>query len=518
MKNNFSELFDHMDAGELDELLAGVQNEPLDGMTARRIREAALENAGLAEQKTQRPKRRRWLYGTLAACLALILGLGTYAYAMENKAYNEAVRFFNENHLSIDGLTRGEIKAVYRDITTASFTYAKTAEVIGKGLSTARVDGYAIPQEVPDALTPEQVQAMWNDYHLGLNRKGIRYSIDYVETINERGVYLGVEKCIVSKYDGPTLLWQADIRTYVADKCYPVTDGVIVCGQTEITDSRQNQSAWMTKLDENGHEVWRRRLENGFLDEYICTVVAEDGGYAVISRGDYKTVCFSRYSADGQRTHMKKMDLGNYGVMGAARLGDGYLVQLGSWTESEFARIVRLDHDGNLIGDFSYSGEDTWYYITDMAEFDGKVYLSAYAVPKLPEDEANAGGRDEIAGVLNVLFKRLESGEDDGWYITDEELTPMMRDNYTAVLLVCDPDGGQPETFYQVEGSLGGKLSVSEQGELLWDVESFASTFFSPATSAFSIGGTCQVYRYTFDGSGTLVSQVKTDETTMYRR
>jgi hypothetical protein len=94
----------------------------------------------------------------------------------------------------------------------------------------------------------------------------------------------------------------------------------------------------------------------------------------------------------------------------------------------------------------------------------------------------------------------------------------MMRDNYTALLLVCDPDGGQPETFYQVEGSLGGKLSVSERGELLWDVESFTSTFFSPATSAFSIGGTCQVYRYTFDGSGTLVSQVKTDETTVYRR
>lgn len=518
MKSNFSELFNRMDAGELDEMLAGVQSEGLDEVTARRIREAALENAGLAEQKTQRPKRRRWLYGTLAACLALILGLGTYAYAMENKVYNEAVRFFNENHLSIDGLTRGEIKAVYRDITTASFTYAKTAEVIGKGLSTARVDGYAIPQEVPDALTPEQVQAMWNDYHLGLNRKGIHYDIDYAETIDEKGVYLGMEKCIVSKYDGATLLWQADIRTYVADKCYPVTDGVIVCGQTEITESRQNQSAWMTKLDDNGHEVWRRRLDNGFLDEFICTVVEEDEGYAVLSRGDYRTLCLSRYAADGQRTLLKKLDVGDYGVSNAVRFGDGYLVQLSSYVENEHARIVRLDHDGNLIDDFSYSAEDAQYYITDMAEFGGKVYLSAYAVPLLADDESSAGGRYEIATVLNELFERLESGEGNAWEISDEELTPMVRANYTAVLLVCDPRGGEPETFYSAEGSLGGKLTVNEQGEMTWDVESIASTFFSPATSSFTIGGTCQVYRYTFDGSGTLVSQVKTDETTVYRR
>ena len=87
-----------------------------------------------------------------------------------------------------------------------------------------------------------------------------------------------------------------------------------------------------------------------------------------------------------------------------------------------------------------------------------------------------------------------------------------------AVLLVCDPLAGTPREFYSVEGSLGGALSLNSFGRLLWDVESIATTFYSPTTNAFTIGGTCQVFRYTFDDSGTLVSQEKTDEFTNFLR
>ena len=511
MKYHFTDLFDKAEAGELDALLADMEREPIEKGAARRIRAQVLARTGLRPDQAGQPKRRWRVIGTLAACVALVLALGTYAYAAENKTYNQALQFFSENHLSSEGLTRGELKAVYRDITTASFTNAKTAEVIGNSLA-ARVDGYAIPQEAPDAFTPEEVEVLWRAYHLGLGRKGLHYSIDYVEAKNEEGVYLGVEKSLVNQYDGETLLWQAPITAYIPDKCYPVADGVIVCGRSDITGNWQNLSAWMTKLDSDGHEAWTKRLDNGFKDEYICAVMEEDGGYAVISRGDVKTVCLSRYTSDGQRTLLKKTDVGNYGVTNAARLGDGYLVQLSSYISNEHARIAKLDHDGNLIGDFSYSADDAYYYITDMAEFGGKVYLSAYAVPALPDGESSAGGRYEIAAVLNELFKNQV------WEIPDQVLTPMVRANYTALLLVCETNGGEPETFYSAEGSLGGKLTVNEQGELLWDVESIASTFFSPATSSFTIGGTCQVYRYAFDGSGALVRQVKTDETTVYRR
>ena len=135
--------------------------------------------------------------------------------------------------------------------------------------------------------------------------------------------------------------------------------------------------------------------------------------------------------------------------------------------------------------------------------------MSAYAVP-MQDDE---GGRYEIGNVLEYIFSK------DGWMdISDEELTPLVRDNYTAVLLVCDPENGSPKTFYSVRGSLGGSLSVSVSDELEWNVESVASTFFSPVTSSFTIGGVCNVIRYTFDADGVLTGQTDTGETVAYRR
>ncbi|MBQ2062555.1 MAG: hypothetical protein II458_07750 [Oscillospiraceae bacterium] len=516
MKNNFSEVFDRMDAAELDGLLAEMQDDKLSEVSARRIRKAALEKAGLAERQSDRRPRRRRTLAALAACLALILGLGTYAYAAENRTYNEAVKFFTENGLSTEGLTRGEIKAVYRDITTESFTYAKTAEVIR---NTARVEGYSIPQETPgQVLTTEQILELWRAYYQGLTQRDVHYRIEYVEKTAEDGTWLGMDKSVVSKYDGQTLLWQVDFTDYEAEKCCPIAGGVIVCGTKYSFGSWTNTSAWMTKLDENGSEVWTKQLDHGFKDEYICALREEsDGGYAVVSRVNLNSVCLSRFTSDGEQTLFKRNIVGNYGVGEAALLGDGYLVTLFNGMENVHARMVKMDHDGNLTGSYSYGSDDACYYITHVESFGGKVYLSAYAVPALAEDESDFGGRDEIAGILDPIFQRLESGDESAWDISGEELTPMVRANYTALLLVVDPAGGEPESFFSVEGSLGGRLTA-EDGRLLWDVESVESTFFSPATNSFTIGGTCRVYRYTFDESGALLSQVKTDETTVYRR
>lgn len=175
-------------------------------------------------------------------------------------------------------------------------------------------------------------------------------------------------------------------------------------------------------------------------------------------------------------------------------------------------KIVKVDREGNITESFSYGDEDSYYYITDMIEYNGNIYLSAYAVPRLANEDQSAGGRYEIAGVLNYLF------DNNIWEISSDELTPMVRDNYTAMLLVCEPNAGKPQEYYSVNGSLGGKLSVSDTGNLLWDVESITSTFFSPATSSFTIGGTSYVFRYTFDTSGMLISQEKTGEVVNYRR
>ena len=168
---------------------------------------------------------------------------------------------------------------------------------------------------------------------------------------------------------------------------------------------------------------------------------------------------------------------------------------------------MKLDHDGNAQDEFTYEGADREYAITDMIEYGGRLYLSAYAFPK----QNDGGGRHELANILQYVF-------DGHMDISNEKLTSMVQDNYTAVLLLCDPEGGTPQTFYSVKGSLGGSLDLNAAGQMTWEVEAVQSAFFSPLTSAFSVGGSCEVFRYTFDPAGNLLKQEDTGETTGYAR
>ena len=144
-----------------------------------------------------------------------------------------------------------------------------------------------------------------------------------------------------------------------------------------------------------------------------------------------------------------------------------------------------------------------------MIEFDNKIYLTAYAVPRYSDKEY----KDERNAFIDYLdFNNY------GKITSDEELTLAYKGFYTAILLVCDPSSGTPKEFYSVKGSLGGKLDLSDSGKLLWDVERITNTFYSPATSSFTIGGTCHVFRYTFNSSGLIVNQEKTGETTAFRK
>lgn len=85
--------------------------------------------------------------------LVLSVCFGSFAVVAEAKEYKAAVQFFNDYGMSTEGLTRGEIKEVYRDITTKSFTYSKTAEVIRNSISSDNIGGYEIVQDNP---TPEE--------------------------------------------------------------------------------------------------------------------------------------------------------------------------------------------------------------------------------------------------------------------------------------------------------------------------------------------------------------------------
>lgn len=457
-----------------------------------------IENSPKAET-VKKPPRVVW---TIVACIALAIciGFGSFALVAEAKEYQDALVFFDTYELSAEGLTREEIKTVYRDITEETFSNPITAEVILNSMA-YQVGGYEINQS-------ESVKNLWNIFNstvLPPRQPAVTTGIHY----KYRNEYapdnaLKFENAYLEKYDGETLLWSLEIFTSPIREYFPVSDGVFVFGSSGgLTTGK----AWLARVDNNGQLLWIKMPEHGFEGEHIYHVLENgDGTYAVISRVGLNHICLSRYSADGQELFYQKTEVGNYGIGAAAKLSGGYGVQLFSFMENEHSKIIRLDEQGNITDTFDYGNEEVDYHITDMMEHNGKLYLSTYVVPKATDE----GGRHEIANILDYVF------DNNKWRITSEELTPIVRQNYTAVLLVCDPASGTPQTFFSVEGSLGGKLAYGDNGSLLWDVESITSTFFSPATSAFSIAGACTVFRYAFgDGS---VSQWATGETTGFYR
>lgn len=460
-----------------------------------------LERSEVSTALRRPPVYRKRL--AIAACLVLIASLAGGAFVAEAKAYSTAVKFFEVNGLSTDGLSRSDVKAVYRDITTKSFTNDKTVHVLERS-----VPGAEISQREP---TPEELAALWdqNVWRNTQSKTGISYHIDYRERLDKSLGFDVLDRSILDCYQDGELLWTAGFPDFLVEDSVFTADGTAVWGRNDTWSSEQPTYPWLARTDVNGSILWQQQLDHGFKHEYVSHVLDNgDGTWAVISRGDLRYLCLSQYDTNGNELSFHKTEVGNSGIWNAVRLGDGYLVQLGNQIDGETARLAKLNRDGSFMDSFTYEGEDCDYYLADMAEFEGRIYLSAYAVPK----QMDEGGRHEIASILDYLFSN------NIWEISSEELTPLVRNNYTAVLLLCDPKGGAPETFYSVKGSLGGKLAVNNSEELAWDVESVVNTFFSPATSSFTIGGTCQVFRYTFDGEGTLLRQEDTGETMPYHR
>lgn len=483
---------------------------------AARLPETNLEFDAICitEKKRVFCRLPRWAVAAAASVLCLIcMGFGTFAYAAEVREYNAAVSFFQEYDLSTKGLTRSQIKAVYRDITTKSFSYSKTAEVILKSLSEEQVGGYVIWQDEP---TSEDIEKLWNDknydgWFVPYVRDDYQFHVEHIQDANGRVIDT---KFYMEKYEEDAVLWRVYLPFWHGDYC-EVEDGVIAFGyETSYNAGTAQTDSWIVKLDHNGTILWICQLENGFAKEYAEGVLVNaDGSYTLFSRGDNRYLCVSRYTPEGERVLYKQTDLGKHGVGQMAIYGDGYLLQISTNEENAFAQFVQVDQQGNVLDGFLYQDEKNHYVLKDMIEWGGKVYISAYATPKLGEDEHTYGGRGEIDGILDYIFHLYS------WNISDEELTTMVRNNYAAVMLVCDPNhGGKIQVFYTIPGSLGADLLVSEDGRLIWETESIITTFYSPATSSFTIGGVCNVYQYAFDQDGILIGKAKTDKTVNFRR
>lgn len=499
------EFYQTLNEEELDTLLKSMHKDVLDEETLARIQAQTYARIQFHKKKTVHPVWRR--VAILAICVVLLLsaGFGTYLYAMEVRIYKEAVQFFRSYNLSTEGLSRDEIKAVHKDIITKSFSYERTADVIQNSMTKEQIAGFELWQDEP---TPQDVENLWN-------YKNYNGQYWITDTTARRGVYYKnyAEDTIsyIEKYNNDELLWQVVIVDYYVTGYDVFSDGVLVYGSDWASSTNGYNRAWISKINPNGQLIWIHCLEPDLkYEDSVAAFEQDDGSFITISRGnlgDY--LCWRRCDHTGTVLQFKKNKMDRFGIDQVIQTQEGFLAHIFDVYGTE-EKLVRIGQDGSVIELFSYDTDDIRYYIKHMIEFNGKIYLSAYACEK-----SERLGRDsELAPVLDYLFDR----ELPYAKISSEELTPLVRNCYTAILLACDLDTGKPETFYSADGSLGGHLRIDAKGNLLWDVESLAYTSFSPYTSAYTIKGSCYIYRYTFGDDGTLLSQTKTGETTSYYR
>ncbi len=275
----------------------------------------------------------------------------------------------------------------------------------------------------------------------------------------------------------------------------------------------------------DGSPLWDVTCSNGTTGYEEAVYAAEkDDRLTVISRednydrSDYDPVQTSMYlitmiyDKNGQEIFRNRSSIGDWGVWGGAPINGGHILHCeGILNTADVRFLQKLDDSGDPCGAFTYlSGKNTLYY-SDMKEVNKKLYISGYYVPT----PAESYGRPEIDGVLAAY--EHTSGTDLTDHGPDEQLTRMVRDNYTAFLIQCDPADGDIDAMYTVDGALGAELDGSGDG-ITWNIEEVAGTYYSPATSSFTIGGASYVFRYHFDGNGTFVSMEETDTMREYRR
>ncbi len=472
---------------ELEKLLGGVEEKKLGRERNRSImerldRKTGLETSGRAKKQVGLT-RKAWF--AIAACAVLVVGMafGGYALAAEAKEYNAALAYCEANGISTEGLSRAEIKAVYRSIRSESGAYdSDTVVTVTHSGENGNVGGWEILTD-GDPRTADFNSVIRAEIQRDIARQEYRCGISK----DGSGV--------ISKEKDGEKIWE--YKTSEVSACctaVSVTGGTAVFAQRTIESDEGTVSLpAVFKLNVNGELLWMTKWADDQADsdmiEYDSeTLVPEpDGGVTVFSvKRDYArrefAVCVTRLDAEGNIVFDVENPVGNYTVFGAYKIGDGYIARIGlppvpaeGFTVQEFC-VMRFTGDGHIADAYRFSEDGMEIQVSDMVLFEGKLYVSA------------------VVTDVGMFNERSES----------EELI-------TAMLFVCDPDTGALKEFYQVKNAEGSKLEWSGN-ELMWRVNRITSLFFTEGEGLLTLNGTAAVWSYRFDTGCELIGCTETGE------
>ncbi len=522
MKKSLFDIFDECSAQELDVVIDNFECDLPKNVSLDNLQSLVISKTSALNKMKVGFKKKRNIFISIAACVALFaaIGVGSYAYAAEIQEYNDAIKFFGNYELSTDGLSRDDIKKIYRDIKSESFSYSKTAELIEHNVSDFNVKGYDILQK--ENLEAEYIKSVWEQNYgenseYGIYGEGDNYDFQTLYSVtqwitDEEGYesgYNDISSSYIKKYTDGIYQWTADFTEFSIDYYLTVDDGVLVYGETSWNSYEDPVRSWVSFIDNNGKLLWKKQLDSIYDNESIETVIYDDDVFTVFTKASNTIDSDEDYDIDEEydkyiKNYMviRKVDKeGNIlsttktfigsdtSVFNAAEYNNGYVVELYNSHKND-SRIVKVNFDGEIEKSFSFDSEDYEYNFQDMIVYNGKLYISADARPKELYSEVGVEG----LGSLSYVKKK-----------------------FTAVLLVCDFDKGTPQEFYSVKGSFASALDKNEKGDLLWETGSILSTEYTPRLSSHTYSGLLRSYLYTFDKSGKLISEEKTGVISEYR-
>lgn len=535
--------FDTAEPLELDELLDGIKTDA-GAFRTRRIRRAALAESGLVKSVRARPlsgMAKRLIAAVAVLLIVFGVSFGVTAYAKEAKEYNEAVQFFKENDLPIEGLTRSEVKSVYRDVTICLYPLSEVRAALENGeydFSGSEAEYHVSGSELSFSMAePGDYSSLWSVSGFGgLSEDDDVYPVDIyggLVSLCDGGVHYeigheysektgtdGIGSATLSKYERGEEVWKDKFDYSTIDDFEVFGDCVVIAGRRgyDITHG----IGFLAKHDDGGLLI--QRTGNSFDSRRIIAITEnEDGGFSLFTRelkGKAYSVRMLRYSYELEPlSEVEVFCPEGYYAVRAVRYGEGYALLLQAsfwdWSEQNGEMVRQLveftDADGNVTNSLpaaldtvarealeardtegaspddpaamlSIDLEDSCFVITDMAECGGKLFFSGYALPKggyTYGDEPNPSSHhDEITPLITGFSV---------FGMTDAEFTELVRANYTALLIEFDPIWQKPTALYLEAGALGNALRFDVLGRLTWNVCSIRSAVFSPATSSFSV-------------------------------
>lgn len=547
--------FDAAEPAELGELLDGIETET-DVFRTNRIKRAALEKSGLGKAGGARSlsgAAKRLIAAAAALIFVFGVSFGVTAYAKEAKEYNEAVQFFKENDLPIEGLKRGEVKNVYMNVTLNVYSLEEVRQALGNGeydfngsKSEYHISGVEITfgparqkdySELWSGKNFDSLRESNDPYSAGLcgglvalDDGGVHYETG-VEHADGAGPD-GVGSATLSKFVRGEEVWKDVFEYSTIDTFEVFGDCVVIAGRRGY--DIEHGIGFIARHDDGGLEV--QSTGNSFDSRTIVAIAEnEDGSFSLFTcelKDKAYQVRMLRYSHELEPISEAEIFCpeGYYAVR-AVRYGEGYalLLQASFWDWSEQnGEMVRqlvefVDADGSVTSSLpaaldtvakealeardtegaspddpfellSIDLEDSCFVIADMAECGGKLYFSGYALPMggyAYGDEPNPSSHHDEIMPLITDFSVLS--------MTDEEFTELMRANYTALLIEFAPFAKTPTAFYLEAGALGNSLRVDAIGRLVWSVCSIRSAVYSPATSYFSVKADTAVCEYRFN-------------------